>query len=156
VKEQRLRTSLALAVVCIHILVFGVLLLCRIEDWFTREDLKTGLSLAAPTFASSVALVVKYAIETKDKPPSQADKVSGLFAGLTVLFLVAVTSAIGVTIFAKAWGMLDISDFSLAFGGIESLLAVYFGQLTVALFQTAPSKVEGAAAPAPSVSQHPL
>src|SRR6185312_9515637 len=101
------------AVVCIHGLTFGALLFCRVMDYFTREEMKTGLALAAPTLASSVALAVKYAIETRDKPPAPGKEVSGLFAGLTILFLVAVTCAIGGTITAKACGLLDITDFSM-------------------------------------------
>lgn len=133
--EQKLKTSLAFAIVCIHVLVFVALLTCKMNDWFTSPELKMGLSLAAPTFASSVALVVKYAIDTRDRPVMPSKEISGLFGGLTILFLVAITGAIAATIFAKARGLIGLSDFSLVFGAIESLLAVYFGQLTVALFQ---------------------
>jgi hypothetical protein len=67
--------------------------------------------------------------------PKTGKRISGMFGGLTILFLFAMTAAIGGTIFAKARGLVSLPDFGLVFGGIETLLAVYFAQLAVALFE---------------------
>jgi hypothetical protein len=134
--ELQLRNRLGMAIVSVHFLLIGVVIVLFFAGGFLFPEMTTTVALLVPIFASYTTAVVRETLKTKVAAPDTSETLSPQFVRLSWFTLVVFSLFLVAIILCKALhiGFANFEEFKILLAIGETAFGVYLGMFVKSLY----------------------
>lgn len=137
--ESKLRDSVGLLLIISHFVVIMVIIVLTLFlERFTFDEMTTAIALILPMFAVYTTVIIKHIIGNRENVNAAPKTVTRNFAFISFFLPILFILAILLIVLSRSEkkGFENFEQFKITLGIIESVFAIYVGQIINSLFKS--------------------